>query len=191
MSKFYFNNVQKRIKNEKKREMQCLLQVVKWFTKCLLYSWLLKICIGLSLLFFFLFFFCSRSWQVFFFFFANVLTFHPRGLQLSPHASNTANSGSRLCLEAKNRCTHNRVWLLLSSDQHFSERTHHVRDEHKCVFYYRETFGTRQIHSSSHMLQSPAAACGSRFCQCFCHVAHLAACKMASIPTRTFFFIIT
>lgn len=31
--------------------MQCLLQVVKWLTKCLFYSWLLKICTGLSLLF--------------------------------------------------------------------------------------------------------------------------------------------
>lgn len=68
MSKFYFNNVQKRIKSEKKREMQCLLQVVKWFTKCLLYSWLLKICIGLSLLFFFLFFFLFSFVTSFFFF---------------------------------------------------------------------------------------------------------------------------
>lgn len=31
--------------------MQCLLQVVKWFTKCIFYSWLLKICIALSSLF--------------------------------------------------------------------------------------------------------------------------------------------
>lgn len=71
--------------------MQCLLQAVKWFTKCLFYSWLLKICIGLSLLFssFVHDMFCKCS------------NFHPRGLQLSPHASNTASSGSCLCLEAK------------------------------------------------------------------------------------------
>lgn len=71
--------------------MRCLLQVVKWFTKCLFYGWLLKICIGLSLLpsSFVHVMFCKCS------------NLHPCGLQLSPHASSTASSGSCLCLEAK------------------------------------------------------------------------------------------
>lgn len=71
--------------------MQCLLQVVKWLTKCLFYSWLLKICTGLSLLFssFVHDMFCKCSY------------FHPCGLQLSPHASNTGSSGRCVCLEAK------------------------------------------------------------------------------------------
>lgn len=75
----------------KEKEMQCLLQVVKWFTKCLFHSWLLKICIGLSLLFssFVHDMFCKCS------------NFYPCGPQLSPHEWNTGSNGSSLCLEAK------------------------------------------------------------------------------------------
>lgn len=99
MTKFYFNNVQ----NEwhwKERETARLLQVVKWFTKCLFYSLLLKICIGLLSLFssFVLEMFCKCFLL-------------PRGRHLSPNASNSRSDGSCLCLEAKNRCTQNKVWL--------------------------------------------------------------------------------
>lgn len=64
MPKVYFNNVQK---IEKKGEMWCLLQVVKWFTKCLFYNWLLKICIDLPL----------HAVSFFMSCFANVPTFLP------------------------------------------------------------------------------------------------------------------
>lgn len=87
---FILKNVQNEYEWEE-REMQCLLQVVKWLTKCLFYSWLLKICTGLSLLFssFVRDVFCKCSY------------FRPCGLQLSPHASNTGSSGRCVCLEAK------------------------------------------------------------------------------------------
>lgn len=94
--------------------MQCLLQVVKWLTKCLFYSWLLKICTGLSLLFssFVHDMFCKCSY------------FHPCGLQLSPHASNTGSSGRCVCLEAKTGAhTTNSDAIFLSSNQHFAELT--------------------------------------------------------------------
>lgn len=118
--------------------MQCLLQVVKWFTKCLFYSWLLKICIGLSLLFssFVHDMFCKCS------------NFHPCGLQLSPHASNTGSSGSCLCLEAKTGAHTTKsdfIFFFMSSDQHFNELTHHLKDEHKCIF----TMGKHSTEDSS------------------------------------------
>lgn len=122
--------------------MQCLLQVVKWLTKCLFYSWLLKICTGLSLLFssFVHDMFCKCSY------------FHPCGLQLSPHASNTGSSGRCVCLEAKTGAhTTNSDAIFLSSNQHFAELTFHQRDEHKYIFTTGK-YSARQLHLSNHML---------------------------------------
>ncbi|MEQ2250578.1 hypothetical protein ILYODFUR_002338 [Ilyodon furcidens] len=108
-----------------------------WFTKWLFYSLLLKICIGLSLLFssFVLGMFCKCFWL-------------PRGRHLSPNTSNSRSSDSCLCLEERNRCTDNKVSLhfflssfLFSSlsDMYVSELTHHLKDEHKCTFLLQES----------------------------------------------------
>lgn len=113
MSKFYFNNVQKK---QSEMKGKCSCKVAKYFTKCLFYSWLIKICIGLYLLFssFVHHMFCKCS------------NFHPRGLQLSPRAPSTA---SCLCLEATT--THVDFIFVLSSDQHLS---HHVKVERRYTF---------------------------------------------------------
>lgn len=140
--------------------MQCLLQVVKWLTKCLFYSWLLKICTGLSLLFssFVHDMFCKCSY------------FHPCGLQLSPHASNTGSSGRCVCLEAKTGAhTTNSDAIFLSSNQHFAELTFHQRDEHKCIFTTGKYSARRQLHLSNRMLlvsvsTGKQAARSSRLC---------------------------
>lgn len=81
--------------------MQWLLQVVKWFTKCLFYGWLLKICIGLSLL---LSSFCS--WHVL------------QMFQLPSLRTAAVTTCIKHCKQwkllvpgGKNRCTHDKVWL--------------------------------------------------------------------------------
>lgn len=105
---------------------------VKWFTKCLFYSRLLKICTGLWLLFIFSPFFSRNVLQMFPL---------PRGLHLSPHASNRGSNGSCLCLEAKTgaHTTKSDFFFFFFplpalSDEHISEFTHHLKDEHKWTF---------------------------------------------------------
>lgn len=137
--------------------MWCLLQVVKWFTKCLFYNWLLKICIGLSLHVVSLVhvMFCKRS------------NLPPRGMQLSPHASS---SGSCLCLEAKTGAHTTKSDFLLFCV--FGEPTRHVKDEHKCIF-------TTGKHSTedSYIYLTICQSLGELLSRqlsllsCFCHVA--------------------
>lgn len=98
------------------------LQVVKWFTKCLFYSWLLKICSGLSSpLPFLLFTSCFPQ---------TLFNLRPCGPRLSPRASSLASGRSHLRLEAETGAQHQGPTfflppcppLLLSSSASWDER---------------------------------------------------------------------
>lgn len=161
--------------------MCCLLRVVKWFTKCLFYSWLLKICTGLSLL---PPSFCSRR----------VLQLFSTSIPADCicHRMHQALRAVEATCAQRQKQVHTQQSLTfccrclpLSSDEHFSGLTHHVKDAHKCCFTTgKHSAVDSYIHPATcqRVVKPPALVSVTRLARC-----SLTTCRMASFPTRTFF----
>lgn len=164
----------------KENELQNLLQVVKWFTKCLFYSWLLKICIGLS--------FVSSSFVRGMFWKCSCF---PADC-ICHHMHQTVEAQGRcLCLEAKNRCTHNKVWLPFFSSQMSTSVCSLIIWKMSINASFttgKHLTGERYIMPT--ICLSPRAPLsrrrGALTCVRLLSCCSLTTCKMASVPTWTF-----
>lgn len=144
---------------------------VKWFTKCLLYSLLLKICTGLSLLFSCLFF----LWDVLQMFPADCIChhMHQTGEALEAACALRQKTGART---TKSDSLFS--FLPTLSDEHISEFTPHLKDEHKCTFTTGKAFNRRHIYPDLFLRVRRLLRRLSVVPRC-----SPTTCKVASIPT--------
>lgn len=123
MSKFYFNNVQK---SQSERKGKCGAKLLSGSLSASFMIWLLKICIGLSVL--------LSS-------FVQTVFDKPPSLRTAaapPYAPSSSSSESSSSHRQENRGTHSQCFFfffafLKSSVYHVSKLTYHVKNVHRSV----------------------------------------------------------